>query len=331
MRVAVTGVTGFIGGAIARRLHAADHEVVGLGRRPSPPAGPVRYLRWDLASGEPAPPILASCDAIVHAAARVSPWGPDAPFRETAVRGTARLLDGIGPDARVIVIGSASVYDPNRAGDPAREPEAPVDERRYRNAYARSKAAQERLVVERRPDALVLRPRAVWGPGDETLLPRILARVRAGRLLLPGGGARPASMTFVDSLVDAVEAGLASSMRGPVNVADATPIPPARLLRVLFAGLGRDVRIVGIPVAMAEAAAAALETAWTAAGRRDEPPFTRYAVDAIGRPLVLDLARLHDGLGVAPDADVDFGVARVVAVMREAGHGDGEDDRSSPP
>ena len=334
MRVAVTGVTGFVGGAVALRLAADGVDVVGLGRRAAQPAGVGSYVRWDLASGEPAPPILATCDAFVHAAARVAPWGPDEPFLRTAVGGTARLLDAIGPSARLIVIGSASVYDPRRAHAHARELEAPVDDTRYLNAYARAKAAQERLVLARRPDALVLRPRAVWGPGDPTLLPRLLARVRGGRLLLPAGGALPASMTYLDSLVEAVVAGLRSEVFGPVNVADATSLAPSVLLARLFAALDRPVRIVGIPVVAADAAASVVEAMWRAAGRRAEPPITRYAVAAFGRPLVLDLTRLHDELGVAPDADIEDGVARVAAALvalRGAGHEDGEDDCSSPP
>jgi len=202
---------------------------------------------------------------------------------------------------------------------------------RYLNAYARAKAAQERLVLARRPDALVLRPRAVWGPGDPTLLPRLLARVRGGRLLLPAGGALPASMTYVDSLVEAVVAGLRTEVSGPVNVADATPLAPSVLLTRLFGALGRPVRIVGIPVVVADAAALVVEALWGAAGRRAEPPVTRYAVAAFGRPLVLDLSRLHDELGIALDADVADGVARVVAALSVAGHEDGGDDRSSPP
>jgi nucleoside-diphosphate-sugar epimerase len=331
MRVAVTGVGGFVGGAVATRLTAAGTEVVGLGRREPGPPGLAAYVRWDLASGEPAPGVIATCDAVVHAAALVAPWGLDGPFMETAVGGTARLLDAVAPSARLVVIGSASVYGPRRDMAAAVEPEAPVDARRYRTAYARSKAAQERLVLGRRPDAIVLRPRAVWGPGDRTLLPRVLARVRGGTLLLPAGGARRASMTYLDSLLVAVDAALACRVAGPVNVADATPLPPGELLARLFATLGRRVRIVDVPVGVGDAVAGIVEAAWRLARRPSEPPVTRYAVDAIGRPLVLDLARLHRELGVAPDADIGRGIASVAAAMRGAGHEDGEDDRSSSP
>jgi len=148
MRVAVTGATGFIGGRIARRLSAAGHEVLGLGRRPSADvAAEVAYRRWDLGDpGMKAPAELADVDAVVHSAAHVADWGPDATFQLVTVDGTARLLDACR-GARIVVVGSASVYDPYRVHPCAREEDAPVA--RYRNGYGRAKAAQERLVLVR--------------------------------------------------------------------------------------------------------------------------------------------------------------------------------------
>ena len=139
-------------------------------------------------SHDAAPPTISACEAVVHAAAHVSPWGGDAPFVAATVRGTSRLIDAIAPDARLVVIGSASVYDPRLTHAGARERDGPVPPRRYLNAYGRAKAAQEGVVRARRPDAVILRPRAVWGPGDRTLLPRVMARARRGVLPLPAAG-----------------------------------------------------------------------------------------------------------------------------------------------
>ena len=179
MRVAVTGASGFIGGAIADHLASVGYDVLALGRRARPTSLAHDYVCWDLTIDEPAPPVLAGCDAVVHAAAHVAPWGPDGPFREITVAGTQRLLRAVDSRARVVVIGSASVYDPRDHHLLATEDEAPVAPERYLNAYGRAKADQERVVRQKRPDAVVLRPRAVWGLGDTTL-PRASSLASAG-------------------------------------------------------------------------------------------------------------------------------------------------------
>jgi nucleoside-diphosphate-sugar epimerase len=138
MRIAVTGSTGFVGGAIVEHLAAAGHDVVAIGRRPRPADFRHRYVAWDLAADGPSPPDLAACDAVVHAAAHVAPWGPEAPFRRVTVAGTERLLGAMDPTARVVVIGSASVYDPRVPYALAPERDAPVAADRYLNAYGRA-------------------------------------------------------------------------------------------------------------------------------------------------------------------------------------------------
>jgi nucleoside-diphosphate-sugar epimerase len=316
MHIAVTGATGFVGGAIVEHLGAAGHDVLAIGRRGRPANFRHRYVAWDLAADGPPPPDLAACEAIVHAAAHVAPWGPEAPFRRVTVAGTERLLGVIDPRARLVVIGSASVYDPRVPYTDAPERDAPVDAKRYLNAYARAKADQERMVLAARPDAVVLRPRAVWGPGDSNLLPRILARVRGGFLPLPAGGRHPMSTTHLSSLVEAVAAAIEHPrVAGPLNVADATPTTAADLLGTLFEALGMSVRIIPVPSGVAWAAAAAAESLWRVTGRRDEPPLTRYAVAGLARPFTLDLTRLHEVLGVRPDIDVRRAVHEI-ALLR---------------
>ena len=164
MRIAVTGATGFVGGAIADQLAAAGHEVLAIGRRAHPEGMAHAYVAWDLATDTPAPPELRTCDAVVHAAAHVAPWGPEAPFRAVTVAGTERLLRAVDPTARLVVIGSASVYDPRVPHEQVAEGEAPVAADRYLNAYGRAKADQERTVLDGAPGCRGPAPAGGLGP-----------------------------------------------------------------------------------------------------------------------------------------------------------------------
>jgi nucleoside-diphosphate-sugar epimerase len=241
----------------------------------------------------------------VHAAAHVAAWGDERLFHAVTVTGTARLIDAMGSKARLVVIGSSSVYVPDGRRGAYRESDAPIAARRYVGPYPRAKAEQERLVAARRPDAIILRPRAIWGPGDRTLLPRVEARIRSGRLVLPDGGRNPMSTTHIECLADAVEAAIANSqVRGPVNVADATPRSPAELLLALFAVRNEPLRIIGVPGRLADGVAVALEATYRLARTRREPPITRYAISALSAPVVLDLTRLHNELRIIPDVDL---------------------------
>jgi uncharacterized protein YbjT (DUF2867 family) len=181
MKVAVTGASGFVGGAIATALADLDHEVVGFGRRADgwshAHAG---YRRWDVGSG----PVRADRDfeAVVHCAALADDWaGHDESLRVN--RDGTRAVVRSFPDARIVHISTSSVYDPFEPSIDITEGAAPV--RRHLSSYSETKTLAEFELAG--SDAVILRPHAVYGPGDTTLLPRILAGVRRGRLVLPEG------------------------------------------------------------------------------------------------------------------------------------------------
>lgn len=293
MKIGVTGAGGFVGGAVARALADLDHEVVAFGRRPTGFSHPhARYREWDLTTG----PVRAdrSFDAVVHCAALADDWAP----REEALRvnrdGT-RMVARSFPDARIVHISTASVYDAFEPSVDITEDQAPV--RRHLSAYSESKTLAEFELAG--TDAVILRPHGVYGPGDTTLLPRILAGVRRGRLVLPEGAEVRHSLTSIGNLVLAVRRGLdRSSPAGPYNIADDVPVLLSAMLRDLLERRGVRARIASIPYGAAFALAGSMEAA--ARLTRTRPRLTRYAVSQLGMERTLDLTAARERLGYRP-------------------------------
>ncbi|MFJ2741502.1 NAD-dependent epimerase/dehydratase family protein [Streptomyces sp. NPDC087440] len=285
MRIAVTGARGFVGGAVCRAAADRGWTVHALTR-----------TDWNLTTGPwPGAPRV---DAVVHAAAAVGDWGPPAPVWHANLTGTRNVAASF-PGARLVHISTASVYDPFVPTVLADEELAPV--RRYLTPYAASKAAAERA-LSGRPDTVVLRPHAVYGPGDRTLLPRVLGAVRGGRLLLlPGDGTALQSLTHIRNLTDAALLACdGATAPGTYNIADADPVPIGEALRDLLAARGLRVQLRPLPKGAASWAATAAETAWRLARRPGPPRITRYAISHLAeeRTLALDAAR--KGLGFHP-------------------------------
>ena len=313
MRIAITGASGFVGGRVARALRAAGHTVLPYGRRPAsalrePLPG---YVAWDVTDGPiDAPPV----HAVVHCAARVDDWGPEAAFHAANVEGTRAVLATWPRAARVVYVSTSSVYSDGVRMVDVRE-DAPTGDCAL-SAYARTKAAGERLVLALGARGVVLRPHVVYGPGDTTLRPRVLAarwpRVRGapprGRwhlarfLPVPDGGRHLVSSTHVDNLVHAIERALAvPEAHGAFNVADAGEPRTAEslLYRVLSDG-GFPTDVVAVPAAVAMRVATVAEWAWRLVGARRGPPITRYAVAQLSAEHTLDTTRAWEVLGYRP-------------------------------
>lgn len=279
VRIAVTGASGFCGGHVAREAAAGGAEVVCVGRRPGP-LGEHRF--WDAGRTDPD---LTGVDLVVHCAAAVGDPAPgsaaEALMHAVNVTGTERLLRAAG-GRPVVWVSSASVYDPRCDRGLVTEDHPRTGQL---NAYGRTKAAGEALALA--GGAVVLRPRAVYGPGDTQLLPRLLSRVRAGTLALPGPDVR-LSLTAVENLADACLAA-AGWPPGAYNVADAEPYGrDAAVGRVLRAH-GVRARVRHLPLPLAATAARAAETLARLTGT--EPALSRYAVDQLAHSVVLDTTR----------------------------------------
>ena len=296
--VAVTGATGFIGGHVVRRLAARGDRVIAFGRR-SPPefAGlsAVTYQRWTLPDALTDPPDV---DAVVHCAGTVTDWGPQSIFGQVNVEGTKRVLRTFAGTRRFVHLSTASVYDLRKPKRHVKE-DAPYADR-YLNEYARSKVLAEVAVREARPDAVILRPHAVYGPGDDKLVPRLLEARWLGAQLALGDGRNHISVTHVDNLFHAIECAIDGNASGVFNVADGVEPTVSDLLRALLAAADLPARIVYLPARVAWPVSAALESITRVLGLSHPPRLTRYVVAQFTQEYTLDLSAAVERLGYRP-------------------------------
>lgn len=316
-RVAITGASGFVGSKAADWLEARGWEVLRFGRRAAEriPA-PVRasYRSWDIEQGPLAN--APDVDAVVHCAGAVDDWGRFEPFRRANVDGTANVL-ATWPTARFVHVSSASVYDPNADhslvvethADPADA--ADTERVRWLNPYGRTKRMAENVVAAQAGErSIILRPHAVYGPGDTQLLPRLVSRIRLGRLVVAGDPSVRVSLTHVDNFSCAIELALESEATGAFNISDPSTPTLDECLKVVLRTMGRPERIAWLPAAPVGAAAYAMEAA-CGFGRGPKPPITRFQLSHLTRDFVYDLRKAREQLGYAPTIDLPAGLETI--------------------
>lgn len=311
-RVLVTGSSGFIGGHLFDRFRSMGWDVTGIGRRPLAKPG---YFVHDLT--QPIP-FHERFDVVIHGAARSSPWGTRREFEQQNVLATKHVLDYCTAHEipRLVFISSSSVY--YRPGPQLGITEETPLPQRAVNHYAATKQKAEALVRRYAGDWVIIRPRAVFGPGDTVLLPRILTAARAGRLplLVSRDGPAVGDLIYIDNLVDAiVHAATHAEVRGAFNVTNNEPVELQQFLLDLFhrLGIAPPSKRVKVPVAMA--AAALLETVHKLFLPRREPPITRFGIHVFAWSKTFDVSKMLATMG-PPRISLREGVDRTVAALQ---------------
>ncbi len=321
-RVLVTGATGGLGIAVVHALLAKGHTVRATGRRDAADRlQGAEFVRADLLDAEALPLLVDGIDAIIHCAALSSPWGAYDDFHAANVVVTRRLLAAARQAGvrRLVFISSPSVYA--RTVDQLNLTEKDSVAPKPLNAYAATKAMAEQEVMAASDEAMAcvsLRPRAIVGPDDSVLLPRILRLVHKGRFPLLRGGRALIELTDARDVAHAALLALKdrSQTAGQVfNISGGRAMTMRAMIEALAARLTTPVRFIPLPYPLAEALARAAEWLCVRLPGRPEPPVTPYGLAVLAYSQTFDLTKARDVLGYAPQYDafataLDFAASR---------------------
>ncbi|HSM10781.1 MAG TPA: 2-alkyl-3-oxoalkanoate reductase [Lysobacter sp.] len=324
MKILVTGGGGFLGQALCRGLRARGHEVVSFnrGHYEALEAIGVAQLQGDLADRDAVIAAAAGCEAIFHNAAKAGAWGAYADYHRANVLGTQHVLDacrvhGIG---RLVYTSTPSVT--HRATHPVEggtAEDVPYGEG-FKAPYATTKKIAEQAVLAANDATLAtvaLRPRLIWGVGDNQLLPRLVERAHAGRLRLVGSGENLMDSTYIDNAAQAHFDAFAQLAPGAACagrayfISNGEPRSARAIVNGLLQAAGAPPVTATIPFRAAYAIGAACEGLGTVLPRRGEPPMTRFLAEQLATTHWYDMAPARRDFGYVPAVSIDEGLARL--------------------
>ena len=313
----VTGSSGFAGSAIGRHLRLrCGHRVIGLSRTAPRPESCDAFVAHDLSG--PLPPDLPDVDFVVHCAALSSPWAAPDAYERNSVRPVENLVRFYAnrPLRRLVFLSSTAVHY-RFADQTGLTEETPLPMRPI-NTYAAAKRTCEAILGRSGLPVTILRPRALFGPGDTVVFPRILHAARRG--LLPiltrsDGDKALSDLLYIDTLATYVARVLDADVDGTFILTNAEPVITYDLLDTVFSALGipRPTRRVRVGAAMLLARAyewrSQLFDGWR------EPSVTRFGVASLAYSKTFDVSRALAAFG-SPEVAMADGVSRFIDWQR---------------
>lgn len=324
LRVALTGASGYTGGRLLHALRLRGDEVSILVRpaslRRELTASGARLVTGDLSSESAVRDLLAGADAAVHVAAVYRTAGhPAAYYREVNVEGTRRLLEAAAVAGVRRFVHTSTVGVHGDVEDPPADETAPL---RPGDVYQQTKAEAEALAFayhrERGVPVAVVRPAAIYGPGETRFL-KLFKAIARGRYAVVGSGRPFYHPVFIDDLV----AGYLLALDRPEAVGEAFILGGPRyvtqdeLAALVARHTGGRLLPFHVPAWPLLAAGALCEAVCVPLGV--EPPLHRRRVHFWTKSRAFDIAKARERLGYRPMVDVDEGIARTAAAYREAG------------
>lgn len=324
MKILVTGGGGFLGQALCRGLVERGYEVASFNRGlyPALQALGVEQHQGDLADRDAVIRAASDCEAVFHNAAKAGAWGSYDSYHRANVMGTGNVLAACRAHGIDKLIYTSTPSVTHRATHPVAGGTAETVGygEHLKAPYPATKLIAEKIVLAANDDTLAtvaLRPRLIWGPGDNQLLPRLAQRAHAGRLALVNHGDAVIDTTYIDNAAQAhldafAHLRIGAACAGKAYfISNGEPMPLREVINRLLKAVGAPPVSRSIPFRVAYAAGAVCETVWPLLRRQDEPPMTRFLAEQLATTHWYSMQPAQRDFGYAPRISMEQGFARL--------------------
>lgn len=326
MKILVTGGTGFTGKALVNRLLNDGHEVVALDYKEGLKTEDLRARGAEVVIGSVTDKeILEKCmpgvDVVQHLAAAFRELNvPDTYYYDVNVNGTRNVLDAAQRHGvkKVVYCSTCGVH--GNIDNPPGGEDAPIQPADY---YQKTKYQAEPFVKEASKnglDAVILRPAAIYGPGDPERFFMIFKRVSKGTFPMFGNGRTFYHPLYVDNLVDALVLAMAPG-KGTGEaylIADEQYVTIEDLVRRIGKALNVNVKVPHYPVMPLVVSGRVMETLCRPFGIT--PPIFPRRVDWYRQNRAFKIDKAKRDLGYDPKVGLDEGLKRTAEWYKQEGY-----------
>ena len=325
----VTGAGGFLGQYLVEQLVARGDRVRALARGHYPDLERlgVECILADIRDATAVRNACEGVEAVFHTAAVAGIWGPWEHFYSINVIGTQNVIEGCRAKglSRLVYTSSPSVTFDGSSQEGVDE-SAPYP-RKWLCHYQHTKALGEQAVLAASGPALstcALRPHLIWGPRDSHLIPRLIARARAGQLRRVGDGTNRVDMVYVENAAEAhLQAADAllpqSAVAGNAYfISQGEPVNCWQWIDEILALAALPPVSSSISTRTAWSAGAMLEAVYRALGLTSEPRMTRFLAAQLGTSHYFNINRAKRDFNYSPRISTAEGMRRLHLALQPA-------------
>ncbi len=320
-KILVTGGGGFIGKAIVKRLVDQGDHVYSFSRKYYKDLDrlQVEQIQGDIADKSAMNKAVRGMEIVFHTAARPGVWGSYKSFYLPNVIGTQNVIDACLKHnvSNLIHTSSPSVIFDGSDMEGVDESVPYPDH--YLAHYPKTKAMAEKAVknISAEIGTVCLRPHLVWGPGDNHLVPRVLARGKAGRLMQVGNGLNKVDVTYIDNAADAhilaaEKLAQKPDLSGKVYfITQDDPIPLWDMVNAILKAGGITPVKRSVSTRTAYLLGACFEFLYKACHIQKEPPMTRFVAEELAKAHWFNISAAKKDLGYIPKVSTQEGLKKL--------------------